>query len=68
MKTQLMQLSLLESQEITGGTSTGGLLCPVTDPEHPFKWPGNISIVNPLPHEYITLAIHENGGKTTFMF
>lgn len=66
MKTQLTQLSLLETQEIAGGTNEQSGL--INAHVNPFQWPGNARISNGLPLEYISLALYENGGKTIFIF
>lgn len=71
MKTQLTQtkqLSLLETQGVSGAILNRGPLGPSLDPHNVGTWPMQPSFINIMPNEYVTLAIHENGGKTPFVF
>jgi len=66
MNTQLKQLSLLDTQNVSGGINTHGPLGPVLDPENAGLWPWEIPVPSVIPTSGITFAIHENGGNTSF--
>lgn len=66
MKPQLKQLSLLDTQNVSGGINANGPLGPVLDPENAGLWPWEIPIPNATPSSFITFAVHENGGSTSF--
>jgi hypothetical protein len=71
MKTQLAQtkqLSLLETQDVSGGMSTHPALGAPLDPHNAHIWPEQPCFTNILQGEYITLAAHENGGEAPFIF